>query len=1061
MSLSLVRSGASAPPVYAELHARSAFSLLDGASTPEALVARAREIGLAALALVDRDDLGGAVRLHQAALAADLRVIHGATLTLEDTSGLPLMVCDRVGWGNLCRLLSDARLSRPRGEPRTSLDALRARAKGLFALTGGPLGPLAGLIDRGDERGARRLLDQLIEAFGADRVAVEVWRHGIPRQDRVVRGLVQMAEAAGVPWVPTNDVRYCRPDDRRAHDVLTCLRAKVLLEEAGTRLLPNDGWHLRSPAEMAALWRGHESALERTTSIAAVCAFDLALLQPRLPRFHPNDPDDPHDEATRLRVLVEAGAEARYGPVLSTGQSAQLDHELRVITQLGLSGYFLIVHDIVAFARQRDILCQGRGSAANSAVCYCLGITAIDPIGMDLLFERFLSEGRTDPPDIDVDISHMDREEVLQYVYERYGRRHAAMVCTTITWRGRSAVRDVARVLGFDTEVGARLALQVGGCEAGEAADLLADGGAAAAGLDPAEPRVEALVDVVRRLDRLPRHRSIHTGGFVLTAEPLDTVVPVEAASMFGRTVIQWDKDDLPPVGLVKIDLLGLGILTVIDKALRYLREGRGVDLGLHQLPMDDAGVYAQMSDADTVGLFQVESRAQMNTLPRLRPSCFYDLVVQVALIRPGPIQGEMVHPYIRRRRGEEAVTYLHPDLEPVLARTLGIPLFQEQGMKVAITMAGFTPAAADRLRKVMGFKRAEDHLRPALKALWQGMVDRGVDQDTAVRILHQLEGFANYGFPESHAASFASLTYASAYLRHHFHPEYLAAILNAQPMGFYSAGSLVHDARQHGVVVRPVDLVFSGWECGLEHDTSPPAVRIGLRLVRGLSTAARGQLQEALSAGPLASLDDLVRRADAVGLPDHVLVTLARAGAFRTLWPGRRAALWEVLRRLRERRSPLVLRGHDDLPFQLPSMSAIEETASDYQHVGLSHQTHPMTFHREELSALGVTASRGLRALPHGRRVKVAGLAICRQRPESAKGVFFMTLEDEHGMTNVVVMPDVFDTHRLLLATAPALVIDGIVEHEQGVINVLGHRFTPLRRPRGGGEHTSARDSR
>jgi len=650
------------------------------------------------------------------------------------------------------------------------------------------------------------------------------------------------------------------------------------------------------------------------------------------------------------------------------------------------------------------------------------------------------------------------------------------MVCTTISWRGKSAVRDVARVLGFDVDTGARLAAQVGRCEAGEAADLLAallapgqekvgdphnsallapgqegsDHHNSAVGLDPADPRIQALVDVVRRLDRLPRHRSIHTGGFVLTAEPLSTVVPIEPASMAGRTVIQWDKDDLGPVGLVKIDLLGLGILTVLDEALQLIGRGRGVDLDLWQLPMDDQAVYAQVGEGDTVGLFQVESRAQMQTLPRLRPTRFYDLVVQVALIRPGPIQGEMVHPYIRRRRGEEPVTYLHPNLEPVLARTLGVPLFQEQGMKVAVVMAGFTPGQADRLRKLMGFKRAHDLVKSSLRDLWDGMMARGVAEATALSIVHQLEGFASYGFPESHAASFALLTYASAYLRHHFHPEYLAAMLNAQPMGFYAPSTLVEDARRHGVEVRPVDLLFSGWKTGLEYDTQPPAVRLGLRQVRGLSTASRDALQAALATGPLASLDDLVQPQFQVGLSDHVLITLARAGAFRTLWPGRRESLWEVLRRLRERRLTLDLRTSERDPVTLPSMSALETTRADYATLGLSHEHHPMAFHRATLTARGVLGSAALREIPHGRRVRVAGIVTCRQRPASAKGVLFMTLEDEDGMVNVVVMPDVFQQKRLLIATTPALEVTGTLEHQQGVLNVLGTGFVPLRSPAG-----------
>ena len=1034
----------SSSPRYVELHARSAFSLLDGASTPEALVAQAAALGVSGLAVLDRDDLGGAVRLHRAAEEAGVRPLYGATLTLEGDMLLPVLVESRQGWGHLCELISAARMTCPRGEARTRLSDLEGKTEGLFALTGGLEGPLAQALLDDDEPRAIERLGYLQRLFGREHLAVEVWRHGLPFEHRIAQRLIAIAERFGLTWVPTGDVHYATWRDRCAHDVLTCLRHKTTLDEAGSLLLPNDQWHIRSPQAMAALWRDHPGALERTLRVAEQCVFKLDELRPELPRFEPHGGGGSDDNGP-LADKVWAGALRRYGAPLSSAHRAQLNHELTVIAQLGLAGYFLIVADIVRFARSRDILVQGRGSAANSAVCYCLEITAIDPIGMDLLFERFLSESRTDPPDIDLDIAHQRREEVLQYVYERYGRRHTAMVCTTITWRGKSALRDVSRVLGLDVEVGARLAAQVGRCEASEAADLLCSGGLEAVGLDPASPRVGALLEVVRRLDRLPRHRAIHTGGFVLTAEPLTTVTAIEPASMADRTVIQWDKDDLGPVGLVKIDLLGLGILTVLDGVLRLVNETRGLALELGQLPMDDPAVYDQICASDTIGLFQIESRAQMQSLPRLRPRCFYDLVVQVALIRPGPIQGEMVHPYIRRRRGQEPVTYLHPDLEPVLARTLGVPLFQEQGMKVAVVMAGFTPGQADRLRKLMGFKRAHDLVQSSLRDLWDGMMARGVSEDTALRIVHQLEGFASYGFPESHAASFALLTYASAYLRHHFHPEYLVAMLNAQPMGFYSPATLIADARRHGVEVRPIDVVFSGWDNQLEVDAGTPAVRLGLRQVRGLSSASRSALQAAIGEGSLSSLDELVCRADTVGMRDQVLVTLARAGAFRTLWPGRREALWEVLKRLRERRMSLDLRVTERDATRLPSMSALEDTRADYATLGLSHRHHPMHFHRAGLEARGVLGALALEKVPHGHAVRVAGIVICRQRPGSAKGVLFMTLEDEDGMINVVVMPDVFQAHRLLIATTPALEVRGTLERQHGVLNVLGAGFTPL----------------
>jgi error-prone DNA polymerase len=1027
---------ASHPAVeYAELYARSAYSLLDAANLPETLVQRARELGLYALALADRDDLGGAVRFSSAAEAPPFRVIHGASLTLENGSLLPLLVLDRQGWSNLCQLISRARTEKERGLPRTDLATLATYSTGLLALTGPFEGALPHHLTCDDERTATQFLGTLKDIF-EENLAVQVWRHHLAWEEKLITSLIELAKANDVPWVPTNDVRYAMPADRRVLDVMTCLKHQVTLDRAGTRLLPNNQWFLKGPTQMQALWAGHDEALRRTVGFAERVTFSLDQLRPTLPSFQLGD-----DERV-LRQKVWEGATKRYGRHFTEKHQRQISHEIDVIIRLDLAGYFLIVTDIVDYARSRDILVQGRGSAANSAACYCLGITAIDPIGMDLLFERFLSEGRTDPPDIDIDIAHMQREEVLQYVYQKFGRRHAAMVCTTITWRGKSAIRDVARVLGFKPEESTRLTQQVGRSEADKAATILQEGGAEAAGLDPKNRRVHMLIDTVRRLDRLPRHRSIHTGGFVLTAEPLDTLVPIEQASMHERTVIQWDKDDLGPVGLVKIDLLGLGALTLIHKTIQMVRDGRGESIHLDRLPMDDAAVYEMLGRADTIGLFQVESRAQMNTLPRLKPSSFYDLVVQIAIIRPGPIQGQMVHPYIRRRRGEEKVQYLHPDLEPVLKRTLGIPLFQEQGMKVAITMAGFTPAQADKLRKVMGFKRATDHLEGITKALWLGMRDRHVEEDVALQIIKQLQGFANYGFPESHSASFALITYATAWLKYHYAPEFTAAILNSQPMGFYSPATLIADAKRHGVEIRPVDLIFSKWDCTLEYDVTPPAVRIGLRAVRGLASAARKKLEGSTLTKPLSSLEEVIFRTD---LADQTLVALAQAGAFRTMWPGRRQALWELLARLKERNLPLAFKYGAEAPTFLPLMSHVDEVMADYAHIGMSHESHPMEFYRRALSHKGILSSKDLGHHTPGRRVQVAGAVICRQRPGSAKGVFFMTLEDEFGMINIAVMPPVFERDRTLLATSSALIVEGILERHQGVIGILGSKFKQL----------------
>ncbi|MBJ70473.1 MAG: error-prone DNA polymerase, partial [Sandaracinus sp.] len=799
-------------PRYAELHARSAFSFLDGASTPEALARRAAEVGLDTLALTDLDDLGGAVRFAEACAREGVRPLAGAELSLAAGGAVVLLCEDARGWAHLCQLVTRARRAPadpdapPRGLPSVDLDTLAAHARGLVCLSGGRDGPLEA-TETGDPA---PLAGALADIFG-DAFYVEVHDHALLEDVARVERSLALAAHLGRPWVVAADARHAAPHDKPIHDALVCLAHRCTLDEAGDRLFPNDARHLRGPATVARAWRDAPAGVLRTLEVAERCDFALLRdLRPSLPRF-PLPAGTPDADA-HLAALCEEGFRRRYAHPTERHR-AQLRRELALIRRLGLAGYFLIVHDIVRFARSRNVLVQGRGSAANSVVCYCLGVTAVDPIGLELLFERFLSDGRGEPPDIDLDIAHRDREQVLAYVYERYDRDHAAMVCETITARGKTAVRDAARVLGLPPEVAGALARQVGHAvpsdatsdtafTRGGAADVLAEGGIERAGLDPRDPRMGALLRVVRGLEGLPRHRGIHVGGFVLTGEPLSSVVPIEPAAMEGRTIIQWDKDDLGPVGLVKIDLLGLGMLTLLSDALDRVR-ARGVPLDLHTIPADDPETYALIQRADTVGVFQVESRAQMNVLPRTRPERFYDLVVQVALIRPGPIQGDMVHPYLRRRRGQEPVSYLHPMLEPVLRRTLGVPLFQEQGMKVAITAAGFSPAQADALRRAMGRKRDRHTMARLSLELMQGMEKSGIEASVAERIVKQLAAFASYGFPESHAASFALLVYASAYLKAHHAPEFYAALLDAQPMGFYPVGSILADAKRRGVALR------------------------------------------------------------------------------------------------------------------------------------------------------------------------------------------------------------------------------------------------------------------
>jgi error-prone DNA polymerase len=1099
-------------PPFVELAARSGFSLLDGASNTEQLAERAAAIGLPALALADRFDLGGAVRFERACREVEVRPIVGAEVLMplagvrsgartggSDLEGeeaprrlsLVLLCQSAEGYHNLSALVTAARLDHPRGAP--TLPPLR--------LTGGTKGLVCLLRTHGLDPACevtRAALDRLRGLF-PQRFWLALEHHGLPEDNRACERWLAFARREALSWVPVNAPRYAQPSGRIVHDVLICLRHGVTLDEAGDLLKPNGEWYLKGAREMRARWcfrereaeasprvglRGAKETrseacaspvrapgapqtdrllpgcdcegclgLARTAEIATRCTFRISELRPRLPAFEVPGGRDSHEF---LRGLVEQGVSERYGDPPGKAERKQIEHELRVIRRLELEDYFLVMWDIVRFARREGILVQGRGSAANSAVCYCLGITAVDPVGLDLLFERFLSESRHEPPDIDLDIAHQERERVLQYVYERYGRAHAAMVCESITWRGKMAVRDAARVLGYPQETSDVLAAEVERSGGADAVQRLIDHGLEAAGLHPADPRTRALLRIVHGLEDLPRHRSIHVGGFVISDRPIGEIVPVERASMPDRTIIQWDKDDLDLPGFIKFDLLGLGMLTMLSDALRLVRETRGVPLDLAALPPDDPAVYDMICAADTVGVFQIESRAQMNTLPRVRPRCFYDLVIEVALIRPGPIQGDMVHPYLRRRRGEEPVTYLDPRLEPLLGRTLGVPLFQEQGMKVAIILAGFTPAQADNMRRAMGFKRSHRKMQEVERDLIAGLAANGVKPEVADKVLQYLTAFANYGFPESHSASFALLVYASAYLKRWYAPEFTCALLNAQPMGFYSPATIIHDARRHGVEVRPIDLAISEWNCTLEEGErvgsrsepvsrsdemfaegpdphSPPALRLGLRFVHGLGPRARDRLREARGSGTFRSVEEVVARS---GLGPPELRVLAEAGAFESLWPGRRDALWEVLRQSRGDAGPLALRTADRAR-RLPDMSDFECVLADYRTTGLSTGAHPVSFLRAELARRGVLSARALEQRRNGERVQVAGLVICRQRPGTAKGVMFITLEDETGFANFVVMPDLREKLRGVLR-APLLLLEGVVEREGAVINVL-----------------------
>ena len=882
---------------YAELHCHSAFSLLNGASMPEVLVERAVELGLSGLALTDHNDMGGVVRFADRARELDeFPGIIGLESALHFEglqTHLTLLAQSSIGYENLCRLVTSARMESSRGYPMITLEQLADHSRGITCLSGCPQGAVAQAIDRNDPLAARRAVGTLADIF-PDHFALELMDHGSAQDAKRCSALLRIAREQSLPWVVTNDVHYARAEDRMIYDVMTCLRHQTTLDDAGYLLNSNREWHLKSPQEIAHRWRHYPEGIRQSLVIAERCAFRLSDLRAPLPDTE--RPGEYESADAYLRHLTENGAQRRWGLSLTTHHIAQLDKELELIQRRTLSGYFLIMWQIVEFARQRNILVQGRGSAANSAVCYCLGITAVDPIRHDLLFERFLSDAREGYPDIDLDIEHHRREEVIQFVYEKYGRAHAAMVCTHQCFRGRSAIRDTARVLGLSTEQGHRLAALV------HRNDSLSIDGLADAGFDTQSPRIQSLIRVVTALWGLPRQRGTHVGGFVLSTRPIGSICPIEPAAMEGRTIMQWDKDDLDSVKLPKFDLLGLGMLSVLSQGLRLIRHRYQHDLELYTLP-DRQEVYDMIARADTIGVFQIESRAQMNSLPRTRPSTLYELAIQVALIRPGPLQGDMVHPYIRRKRGEEAIDLIHPKLAPILRRTLGIPLFQEQGMRLAVEAAGFSPDQAEKLRKAIGSSRHRSCLKELLLELRSGLAENGIAPDTSERIIKQIASFSTYGFPESHSTSFALLVFASAWMKCCYPAEFLCALVNAQPMGFYAVATLVKDAQRHGVDVRPPCLHHSDWDTVMEGS----AVRLGLRQVVGLGSSAQARLRAARAQSPFISAEDVIAR---VELPQRSWSTLAESGAFDHFIPaGRRAAVWRVLYLAKNRYGPLPLK--------------------------------------------------------------------------------------------------------------------------------------------------------
>ena len=1126
---------------YTELRAHTAFSFGDGTMTPERLVERAAELGYGALGITDSADLGGVIRVTLAAERAGIRPIGGVELQV-DGHPMALLARDAEGYRNIAALVTKSRIGDvarwgdspthmhipevrrrrendrgvnlerkyavplpPRGRATLTFEDLIDHSRGVWCLTGPPTGEIATLLRTERRTEALFQLERWRDVFG-DRLAIEVQLHHVGGHEAALAAsLIELAERTRTLWCVSNDPRYLDSAGRLVHDLLTANRADVCVHTAASwgLLLPNGEWRLKSPDEMAKLWQGREAGLEATRDIALDCApFDLRWLRPPMPHFRV---PEGHTDDSWLRHLVYEGARERWGEV-DERQRAQIEHELGVISRLGFAGFFIVMWDAIRFARSRDILCQGRGSAANSAVAYCLGITAVDPIRHGLLFERFLSEvrtdGRTEAPDIDVDFEMHRREEVLDYMYDSYGRAHSAITAVTQAYHAPTAIQDMMRALGYPAELAFALSKRLHHLEPSAAVDELKAGLAEKHGLDLGDAKGRALLSALSVLDDVPRLRSTHPGGFVLSSALLGDYMPIEHTTM-GRTILQFDKDDLDEAGVPKFDFLGLGGLSAIHLSFDAIEKTTGEKLEMYRLPVDDAKTYEMIARGDTVGTFQIESRAQIQSILQTKPERLYDIVVQVALIRPGPIQARFVHPYTERRRGREPVHYPHPVLEPILRRTYGVPIFQEQAMAISMALGGFTAAEADELRRAMGHRRKLPKLHAALKRLHDACVARGVAPEVAEEVVQDLYSFANYGFPESHAWSFALIAYATAYLKANYPTEFFLGMLNAWPMGFYPPATLVHDARRHGVRVLGPCLRDGEWDCTIESErrgngeqnspqrrrgrreqqrtdpffqqqqrtpqsvsveveksnpspanlsvlsasavnevppTPAPFLRIGWRHIRGLGNKAREALQRAHEDGPFTSIADVVRRAE---LTRADAIHLARAGAFEAFQPGRRKAAWEALRVAGD---VLPLAPAHMLSFEPQELEGPERIFLDYLATGICVDGHPMEHMRARLNELGVASSADLEQHARGEQIVVAGLVVARQHPATANGTVFVLLEDEFGYMNVIVPRQLYQENREVVRHAPFLAVEGRFEREDQVMNIVGRRFRELR---------------
>jgi error-prone DNA polymerase len=1128
--------------MYVELHARSAFSFLEGAALPEQLIELCAEHGMPAMALLDRDGVYGAPRFHLAATKiserCQVRAHVGAEVTSTEVASTevtspevasleltanrpwryPVLAASREGYQNLCRLITQMKLRAKKGEGGIALEEMAARGKGLICLTGGDEGPLAHALAQGGEEAALESIKKLCRAFGRDNVYVELQRHLRREEEWRNQAAVRIARKLKLPLLATNGVCHALPQQRELLDVFTCIRHHRTLATAGRLLSRNSERHFKTHAEMSRLFADLPEAIANTQELSSRLQFTLSDLGYQFP-IYPTPAGE--TQISFLRKRTQEGMLWRYGASNERAR-LQIERELALIEKLELEGYFLIVWDIVRFCGEKNILVQGRGSAANSAVCYALGITAVDPVGMDLLFERFLSEERGEWPDIDLDLPSGDqRERAIQYVYERYGKLGAAMTANVITYRGKSAAREIGKALSFDPETLDRLSKLVGAWEYRDPSDSLArqfrD-----AGLRLEDPRIRKFFELCQAVQDLPRHLGQHSGGMVVCQGQLDSVVPLEPASMPGRVVVQWDKEDCADMGIVKVDLLGLGMMAVLEESLQIIAKHHEEEIDLGRLPANDAAVYGALQKADTVGMFQIESRAQMACLPRLHPTCFYDIVVQVAIIRPGPIVGKMVNPYLKRRQGLEPPECLHPSLEPVLARTLGVPLFQEQLLRMAMIAAGFTGGHAEELRRALGFKRSEQRMKQVEISLRSGMRAKGIAEETQEKIVQSITSFALYGFPESHAASFALLAYASAYLKCNYLAAFTTAMLNSQPMGFYSPATLVKDAQRHGARFKPIDLTRSDWNCTLEaiparegeigetagaadeakHSDAAKrggfAVRLGMRYVKGLRKEIGIEIERQRAMGRFASIEDLKRRVP--GIQKSELTALAETGALNFISAKRsshrRDALWQVERAAR-RPGPLLEAGAEeenreeneddraseiitaatesnagcqsknnsksgskrdskDAPKSdsqnnaqnispLRPMDADERLAADFRGTGLTVGPHPMAYQRAELKKQGIHTAAELLKLPHGTHVRYAGAVIARQRPGTAKGFVFLSLEDETGIANAIITPQLFESDHTVVVHHSFLLIVGTLQNQQNVVSIKAESVQPL----------------